>query len=157
MKKIRIMGCVVLPLLLLAMTALNVRAEEAVDSDAVESDAAEESVSAGEQSAEVSEAIGQAEAAFRQSFDDVPVLGEDQPMPDDMYLCGPYLYIGPAGDGPDDLFIPDQKSYKYEPGDLPHGAEICADETLVQVTDVPEGARAVFPVLYCPGYSDSAS
>ncbi|MBR2123138.1 MAG: leucine-rich repeat protein [Lachnospiraceae bacterium] len=142
MKKIRITGFIVLPMLLLALTALNVRAEAAPDA---------------EPAAEISEAVLMAEEALRQPLDDVPVLGEDAPMPEDMYLTGPYLYVAPAEDGPDDLFIPDQMALHYEPGDLPSGAVIRADETLVQVSEVPEGARALFPVLYCPGYSDSAS
>ncbi len=138
MRKNGMIGFVLLTLLLAAVITLNAPAEAA-------------------EPAEDTEALRLAEAALRLPLEDVPVLGEEKPMPEGMVLCGPYLYMAPAESGPDELYIPGSMSRAYEPGGLPSGAVIRTDGRLIQGNSVPEGARAVFPLLYCPGYSSSTS
>ncbi len=105
---------------------------------------------------EIHSAAALAEKALRQPLDDVPAIGDDAPMVDDLYLCGPFLYLAPTDSDRDEVFIPDQDRWDYEPQWLPTGAEIRADETLVSAEAVPEGARAVFPLLFSPGYYEGA-
>ena len=106
---------------------------------------------------DVSRATAQAEAALWQSLDGIPILGEGDPIPDDLYLCGPFLYLAPTRSDSDEVFIPDQNSWDYEPQGIPQGAEIRAEEVLLPTGSVPESGRAVFPLLFSPGYSDSAT
>ena len=108
-------------------------------------------------SGEVGEAIAMAEAALQRPLDDVPVFVEESPMPEGMRLCGPFLYLAPTASDLDEVFIPAQSISEYSTEGLPPEAAFRVDESLVQATDIQEGTRAVFPLLFCSGYCGSAS
>lgn len=116
-----------------------------------------ESASAAEASEGIREAVALAETALQLPLDGVPVLGADAPMPEDMWLCGPYLFLASTDGDQDEIYIPDQSALNYASAGLPSGAEIRVDKTLVSASDVPEGARAVFPLLLSTGYCGGAS
>ena len=103
-------------------------------------------------SEEVERAIGLAATALEQPLDDVPLLTSDSEALERLCLSEPFLYVAPTASDKDAVYIPDQGASAYKAAGLPADAEIRADDVRVTSADVPAGARAVFPLLYCAGY-----
>ena len=108
-------------------------------------------------SPDVRQAVEMAEKALEQPLDDVPVIGADSPKLGDMRLCGPFLYVAPTAEEKDAVFIPDQPASRYAPAGLPAGAQIRVDSGVATSFEPVDGAREVFPLLYCAGYCGSES
>lgn len=106
--------------------------------------------------------MAQAESMLTLDYSYVPVIDQTNPLPDDIKITGPFLYVG-REDMEDALFVPDAFYLDYVPAGLPTGAKlrVTPDETIENlynglITDDPD-EPVVYAVLFCRGYSSAST
>ncbi|NMD38844.1 MAG: leucine-rich repeat domain-containing protein [Christensenellaceae bacterium] len=105
--------------------------------------------------------IQQAEKVLLLEFKNSLQVDKDNPLPDDIKITGPFLYVG-LEDNETKVYLPNESSYKYVPAGLPDGAKIYVfDNTMIEyiysgIINQDSNSSTIYTILIGTGYYNGA-